>query len=253
MDLPPGSITLQFHPDRLHGTSTVIESMANTRRYLSQFATGISNGGLDSGLHGSRWRWESRLFEHRYDAADPSTRPVYGAWNRRNDSYGGAVRFGSSYLQLKPDVDRATFCFPDSVFEPQNLGGPDALHALCSLADATELDHLDDYVEAHIHGGISFDRDVEVIVLDPSYRGSPIAHAAESLGCPVRFHRGFSLTTSDLDPSYRGVEIVEIAKSLGPTLTAESVGRAARSGRYEQQSLKKVWHYLARFGRDPQC
>lgn len=252
MDLPPGSITLQFHPDWLHGASTVIESMANDGIYLSQFVTGISNGGLAAHRHGSRWSWESRLFDGLYDTADPSTRPVYGAWNRRNDPYGGAVRFGSSYVQLKQDVvERASFCFPDSVFEPQNLGGRDALHRLCSMADAAELDHLDDYVEAHIHGGVSFDSDVDIVVLDPSFRRSPTARSASSLGCPVRFHQGFSVATSDLDPSYRGAEIVRLAKSLGPQLTAESVGRASRSGWYEPQSLKKVWHYLARFGRRP--
>ncbi|MGV8874567.1 MAG: DUF3626 domain-containing protein [Rhodococcus sp. (in: high G+C Gram-positive bacteria)] len=252
MALPLGTLTLQFHPDWPHGERTVIESMAVDGRYRSQCATGTSNGGLTAHRHGDRWRWESRLFDGRYDSADQSTRPVYGAWNRRDDPYGGAVRFGSSYVQLKADVvERATFCFPDSVFEPQNLGGPEDLHTLCSLADATELDHLDDYVEAHVHGGVSFYRDVDIIVLDPSFEGTTTAQAASALGCPVHFHQGFAVTTSNLDTSYRDAETVEIAKSLGPKLTAESVGRAARSGHYEQQSLKKVWHYLARFGRSP--
>ena len=26
------------------------------------------------------------------------------------------------------------------------------------------------------------------------------------------------------------------------------IGDASRSGRYDEQSLKRVWHYLARFG-----
>ncbi|MDZ7929185.1 MAG: DUF3626 domain-containing protein [Rhodococcus sp. (in: high G+C Gram-positive bacteria)] len=79
MALPPGTLTLQFHPDWPHGDRTVIESMAADGTYLSQFATGISNGGLAAHRHGDRWRWESRLFDGRYDAADP----INGAQVRR--------------------------------------------------------------------------------------------------------------------------------------------------------------------------
>jgi hypothetical protein len=31
-------------------------------------------------------------------------------------------------------------------------------------------------------------------------------------------------------------------------LTPQIVGAAAREGRHDEQSLKRVWHYLARFG-----
>lgn len=49
----------------------------------------------------------------------------YGAWNRRGDPYGGAIRFGSAYLRLRPEVTaRSTFCFPDSVLEPVDVDGP---------------------------------------------------------------------------------------------------------------------------------
>ncbi|WP_317545488.1 hypothetical protein [Rhodococcus globerulus] len=37
---------------------------------------------------------------------------------------------------------------------------------------------------------------------------------------------------------------------LGTVLTPDLIGQAARSGHYDDpQSLKRVWHYLARFGR----
>jgi len=245
-----GTLTLQFHPDWPHRGRAVIESMAADGRYRSQFVTGISNGGLTAFPGGDRWRWESRLFRARYDHADPLDRPVYGAWNRRNDPYGGAVRFGSAFLRLRPAVlQRTTFCFPDSVLDPTDVGGPDSLPRLCSSADAAGLDDLDDYVEAQIHGPVQFATDVEAVVLDPAFAGSSIAMSAADLGCAVEFHPGFRLRTHDLDPSYRGMDVVELARSLGDELTPALVGRAARSGRHDLQALKRVWHCLARFGR----
>src|SRR5215217_6755129 len=111
----PVAITLQFHPDWPCAGRTVIESMADDGFYRSQFVTRISNAGLTAFPGGDRWQWESRLFSARYDGGPAVDRPVYGAWNRRADPYGGAIRFGSSYVRLRLEaVDRATFCFPDS-------------------------------------------------------------------------------------------------------------------------------------------
>ena len=245
------SVTLQFHPDWPHAGRRVLESLAADGVYRSQFATGISNGGLTAYPGGDRWRWESRLFAGRYDHSHPHERPVYGAWNRRGDPYGGAVRFGSAYLELRPEVlERTTFCFPDSVFEPTHHGGAELLPQLCALADASGLDHLDEAVEAHVHGGVQVDRDVTALVLDPCFAGSQVAEAAAALGCEVRYHPGFRLSTARLDPSYRGRQYVQLAQELAPVLTPDVIGDAARSGKYDLQVLKRVWHYLARFGRD---
>lgn len=137
------AITLQFHPDWPHQGRKVIESMAADGYYRSQFTTGISNGGLTAFPGGDRWRWESRLFSGRYDDGEGSDRPVYGAWNRRADGYGGAIRFGSSYVRLRPEaVERATFCFPDSVHEPVDVGDKHLMAHLCRLADASGSDPL---------------------------------------------------------------------------------------------------------------
>lgn len=245
-----GSITLQFHPDWPHDGQTVIESLARDGVYRSQFATGISNGGLSARAGGDRWRWEHRLFDGRYDDARPDDRPVYGAWNRHADPYGGAIRFGSAHLRLHPDVvERTTFCFPDSVFEPPDVGGSDLLPHLCSLADASGSDDLDDYVEAHVHGRVVVAADVAAVVLDCAYRGSAIEEAAHALGCPVEYHPGLSVETVGLDPHFRGPEIAALARSLADVLTPDVIGDAARSARYDHQSLKRVWHHLARFGR----
>jgi hypothetical protein len=245
-----GAITLQFHPDWPHRDRTVIESMAADGVYRSQFATGISNGGLTAFPGGDRWSWETRLFAGRYDAAGPHDRPVYGAWNRRHSPYGGAIRFGSAFVQLKAEaIPNATFCFPDSAFEPTDFGADEVLPRLCAMADTAGFDDLDDYVEAHAHGQVRFSAEVEFIALDPCFLGTSIEAAATRLGCDVRFHPGYTVATSMLDPEYRGPELVKLAQSLGDVLTPDVIGKAARSGEHDLQALKRVWHYLARFGR----
>ncbi len=243
-------ITLQFHPDWPFRGRRVIEAIADDGIYRSQFETGTSNGGLTAHPGGDRWRWESRIFEGRYDDAEPETRPRYGALDRREDPYGGSIRFGSAYLVLRPEVmERTTFCYPDSVFEPTAIGGPELVAELCALADAADQDHLDDYVEAHVHGEVRPDRDAEAVVLDPCFRDGPVHEAALRLGCAVEWHPGLRVRTDGLDPAYRGREFVALAQSLGAELVPSVIGDAARTGDHDPQSLKRVWHLLARYGR----
>ena len=256
------SIVLHFHPGWAFGQGTVLDAMADSGVYRSQWETGTSNGGLTAFPGGDRWRWESRLFQGRYDNADGATRPVYGAWNRHDDPYGGSPRFGSAYLRLRPEVaDRATFCWPDSVFEPPAVGGPERLDELCRLADAGRLDPsllpdsaadlpmddpLNDHVEAHVHGGLDIARDVEALVLDPSDRQAH-AEVLPRLGCPVEEHPGYRVTAESIDPEYRGPVPVELASSLGGTITPARLAEASRTA--DPQALKWLWHCVARFGR----
>jgi hypothetical protein len=243
-------VGVQFHPDWPFRDGLVIEAIARDGVYRSQFETNISNGGLTAFPGGDRWRWESRLFGGRYDAALAADRPVYGAVDRGRYAHGPAIRFGSAFLRLRPEVTtRSTFCFPDSVFEPDVVVGSDRLSDVAALADADGHDDLDDYIEAHVHGGVRLDTDVDAIVLDPCFRGTAVERAARSTGCAVEWHPGFRASTAELDPAYRGPEFVELARSLGEELTPATIGSAARSGRYDLQSLKRVWHLLARFGR----
>lgn len=245
------AVTLQFHPDWPYQDGLVIEAMVREGRYRSQFETGTSNGGLTAHPGGERWQWESRLFEARYDEGLPVTRPVYGAWNRRADPYGGSPRFGSAHFRLRPQVlDRATFCFPDSVFEPSDVGDASLLEHLTGLADTANHDYLDDYVEAHVHGGVNFPDDVEAIVLDPCHAEGAVAEAASRLGCAVEYHPGFSVRTADLRADFRGDTAVDLARSLGSSLTPADVAAAARRGAHDPQTVKYVWHQLARFGRE---
>ena len=258
---PSWRVTLQFHPDRLVPTPTgpmpILVAMARDGVYRSQFETGTSNGGLTAYEGGDRWRWESRMFGGAYDREPPSARPKYGSLNFRGRLVGGSPRFGSAYLQLAAHVtSRCTFCYPDSVFEPEHFAVASSLSTLVACARSRDhdpaWDPLDDYIEAHVHGSIRFDRDVEAIVLDPCYRGTEVEELSKELGCAVAWHGGFVLSTSVLrqHPNYRGPEFVALGLALArdERLDPRIIGDAARTGEYDLQSLKRVWHYVARFG-----
>ena len=250
---PSWRVTLHFHPDRLVAGVPILQLMARDGVYRSQFETGTSNGGLTARPGGDRWRWESRIFAGAYDDGPATDRPKYGSLNFRRRLAGGSPRFGSAYLRLGPHtVARTTFCYPDSVFEPEHFGVASRLSTLVVLAQADDKDPLDDYVEAQVHGVVDLTRDVEALVLDPCYRGTSIEIAARRLACPIEWHGGFTLTTNQLrrNPSYRGLEFVELGVSLARDgrLDPRIIGDASRTGRYDQQALKRVWHYVARFG-----
>jgi hypothetical protein len=224
---PSWRVTLHFHPDRLVGGVPILEQMARDGVYRSQFETGTSNGGLTAYPGGDRWRWESRMF--------------------------GSPRFGSAHFRLTwGALTRTTFCYPDSFLEPSHFGTVGRMSGLVKLAEAAAADPLDDYIEAQVHGAVDIARDVEALVLDPCYRATPVEDLARQLGCPVEWHGGFTISTADLleNPDYRGPEFVRLGASLagdGP-LTPRLIGDASRTGRHDEQALKRVWHYVARFG-----
>ncbi|GLZ33635.1 hypothetical protein Lesp02_58230 [Lentzea sp. NBRC 105346] len=233
-------VTLNFHPDR----GAILESLRDQGVYRSQFETGTSNGGLG----GRRKDWESRLFGGVYDDAPPSARPKYGALNFRRRPAGGAPRFGSAHFRLTSEtLRRTTFCYPDSVFEPADFGTAERM-SLIEKAQADEKDVLDDYVEAHVHGPVTLKTDVEALVLDPCYKGTPVERLAGELPCPVEWHHGFRAHVGDIDPEYRGAHIAELACSLARNgfLDARIIGEAV--GKHDPQDLKKVWHCVAKFG-----
>ncbi|HSX29449.1 MAG TPA: DUF3626 domain-containing protein [Candidatus Saccharimonadales bacterium] len=246
-------ITLNFHPDRARESLHILDSMAETGVYKSQFETRTSNGGLTAHPGGDRWRWESRIFGTAYDNAAPNERPKYGALNYRRNRYGGSPRFGSAHLRLTEDtLDKATFCYPDSAFEPKAFGTSHHM-LLIELALADNKDLLDDYIEAQIHGELRLAQDVEALVLDPSYKGTRVEQLASQLDCNVEWHDGFVLSISEMEkyPEYRGTEYIKIGREIAQNgiLTPHIIGIAAESGKYDQQDLKRVWHYLARFGQ----
>ncbi|MET7478458.1 DUF3626 domain-containing protein [Streptomyces sp. NPDC005648] len=245
-------ITLNFHPDRLVGGLPILQALAQDGAYHSQFVTGTSNGGLTAHPGGDRWRWESRIFGGAYDDADPHDRPVYGALDFRRQVVGAAPRFGSSHFRLTAEaLARSTFCYPDSAAEPTDFGVAAGM-SLIALAEADEQDALNDYIEAQVHGGVRLSRHMEALVLDASYRGTPVEAAARRLPCPVEWHPGYRLTVARLrrHADYRGREYMELGARIAQDgrVDPRIIGDAARTGRYGLQDLKMVWHTLARFG-----
>jgi hypothetical protein len=249
---PSLRITLNFHPDRTAAGRPILQALGADGSYLSQFVTGTSNGGLTAHPGGDRWRWEHTMFGGAYDDAPAQVRPVYGGLNFRRKIVGAAPRFGSAHLRLTAaTLARATFCYPDSYLEPTAFAVAGRM-SLIELALADHQDELDDYIEAQVHGGVRLDRDVEALVLDPAYRDTEVETAARHLPCPLEWHPGFRLSVAELHrhPGYRGRQYVVLGTRLAEDghLTPRLIGDAARSGRYDQQDLKRVWHYLARFG-----
>lgn len=247
-------VTINFHPDRASSMGHILESLASTDTYKSQFETSTSNGGLTAHPGGDRWNWESRIFGSAYDNVPAEQRPKYGSLNYKNDVYGGSPRFGSAYIRCKPTIlFRSTFCYPDSVFEPDAFGTADHMN-LVELAEKDNQDLLDNYIEAQIHGDIKVSRDFEAIVLDPCYEGTEVEELASRLGCATEWHPGYTLTVSELEeyPEYRGPEYVELGKKIAKKgiLTPKIIGDVAAHSNYDEQDIKKVWHYLARFGRN---
>jgi Protein of unknown function (DUF3626) len=253
---PSYRVTLHFHPDRLVGGSggvPILEMMARDGRYRSQFETGTSNGGLTAHEGGDRWLWENRIFAGAYDTGPAADRPKYGSLNFRRRRVGGSPRFGSAHLRLAAEVlARTTFCYPDSHLQPAHFGVAARVSTLVAMAEADEQDALDDYVEAHVHGPVDLAADVEALVLDPCYRGTPVGELAGKLACPVEWHGGFVLSTAELrrHPDCRGPEFVRLGEEIARDgrLDPAVVGDASRSGRYDEQALKRVWHHVARFG-----
>lgn len=300
-------LTVNFHPDRLCVDGrTVATALSEDGVYRSQFVTGISNGGLTAYPGGDRDRWEQRMFDGTYQRSGvtPGDRPTYGGMNLLGHADGACPRFGSCHLRLRPAVlSRATFCLGDSHLGPRVVGTADAFEAVlaglltgvaatgeCLGRAGTDVGTLvrtlwdgpttpttvgralDDYVEAQIHGTLDLARDVEELVVDPSFAGTPTGRTLESIaerrGFPLRWHRGFALAVDRVDAEFRGPAIPVLAARLlrdlarpGAPVDAALVGRGAVSVVTEPerwadrgpvaetlQHLKQLWHVLVRYG-----
>ncbi|KEI71354.1 DUF3626 domain-containing protein [Endozoicomonas elysicola] len=248
------SVTINFHPDRYTPDNVpLLLAIAKTGELRSQFETATSNGGLTAYNGGARWLWEQRIFGGAYDKAPLHLRPKYGALNFRKYKTGAAPRFGSAFFQLKSHVlERTTFCYPDSFFEPEDCAVSNTVSSLIAKASLDQVDLLDDYIEAHIHGVVSIKTDVECLVLDPIYRFSVVEEHAHQLGITINWHDGYELQVNVMSryPSYRGKQFIQLARSLAVngTVNARLLGTAITEQGYDEQEIKKIWHYLARYG-----
>jgi hypothetical protein len=196
----------------------------------------------DGGPGDPAWRVTLHFHPDRLAAGVPILRRmaddgVYRSQFETGTSNGGLTAF--------PGGDRWRW-------ESRIFGVKDQVSHLVAMAAADDKDPLDDYVEAHVHGRLDLAADVEALVLDPCYLGTAVEADAGRLGCPVEWHGGFRVTTGDLrrNAGYRDTEFAELGIALARDgrLDAAMIGDASRAGRHDEQSLKRVWHYVARFG-----
>ena len=109
------------------------------------------------------------------------------------------------------------------------------------MADESGFDDLDECVEAHVHGPVRFDSEVEALVLDPCFADTEIEQLAERLGCSIEFHPGFRASPDSFDPEYRGAHIVDLARSLGDELPPKIVGGGSSRRSTPAAISKQVW------------
>ena len=312
-------VTLSFHPDRLLADGrTVAQAMLDDGRYRSQFETGLSNGSRTAFAGGERDRWEERLFGGAYHEppSEAHERPKYGALDVMEHADGGSPRFGSCYVVLRAEMNaRCTFTWGDSHLGPENVGTSDVFEpVLAAMLEAAEARGealavrgsvadvvrrlsrppgssrrapasgavgraLDDYIEAQVHGPIELSRDVEALVLDPSFDGTEVGERLRELcdrhGIVRATHPGFVLAPHEVPSDFRGPRMPALAERVArlarvspsippapPTIDAATIGRAAASLQRDPaawqdwatpdetlQHLKQLWHVLVRFGR----
>ncbi|MDC5855431.1 DUF3626 domain-containing protein [Vibrio europaeus] len=253
--LCPYAVTINFHPDRFtHDGRPLIEQIAHDGVLKSQFETQTSNGGLTAFNGGERWLWEQRVFGGVYDTCEAHQRPKYGALNFLESEYGAAPRFGSSYFRINRRVlERTSYCYPDSYCHPTNFATSSSVKSLVKMAQAFTGDELDRYVEAQIHGELNLAKDVEALVLDPSFKGTEVEVWANKLPCVLEWHSGYVLDVQYVNdnPSYRGGCFIELAVKLATNNKIKPIdlSRAIYQLNFDEQDIKKIWHYMANFGR----
>jgi hypothetical protein len=172
---------------------------------------------------------------------DAGERPKYGALNPMNYLDGACPGFGSCHLRLRSAAtERATLIFGDSSAKPTDVGlnddmAPVLAPLLESIADGRgalgrsgvdlrafvegvlrgdisrergvfapgmERHTLNDYIEAQVHGVVSLAADVDALVIDPAFAGTPtgdlLLAGARRHGFEAEWHTGRALAPPDV-------------------------------------------------------
>lgn len=286
----------------------VAQAMLEQGMYKSQFETLLSNGSVSAYRGGERDLWEQNMFGGAYqlEGTTNSQRPKYGALNVMLHSDGPAPRFGSCYFLLSPDVsNRCTFTYLDSHQNPAEKGTyeqfDDILAALLqesftrhfaigepNLTPRKLIDHLlvhlerpfadpsdkepgrnlNHYIEAQIHGDVFLKEDVDMLVADPSFKGTQVGRILEQLclqySIKLYWHAGFALPQDEVVSDFRGPSMPSLAKRIARkgVLDVSMIGNAAMElkrdpdswsdrGSYKEvlQELKMLWHVLVKYGK----
>ncbi|MCT8985406.1 DUF3626 domain-containing protein [Shewanella phaeophyticola] len=300
-------VALHFHPDRIDSRGLcVVDGLLRDGVYKSQFETHVSNGHLSPELGGSRDHWENQLFGNCYSGI--KHRPKYGALDFGLCPLGPAPRFGSCYLVTHSHIlPRCTFSYMDSYRLPKEKGTIKCFDVILAalLSESFERQYalgcvgfkpsklinyfsqhltaptekrfdnepcgnLDHYIEAQIHGDVSLDKDVAVLVADPSFMGSQIGDSLVALcdeyDIELLWHNGRQMRFTDVPDDFRGAAMPTLAQSIAEDqiINAEIIGRAAyqlqkqptswsERGAHTKklQDLKLLWHVLVKYGHTP--
>ena len=302
-----GRVALHFHPDRLDSRGLkVVNGLIKDGHYKSQFETHISNGQLSPELGGPRDHWENQLFGQCYSGI--KHRPKYGALDLGLCALGPAPRFGSCYFVTRPQIlSRCTFSYMDSYRLPKEKGTincfdgvlaallsesferhyalgitglkPTLLidHLVADLTDSLEgrfkrqpSCNLDHYIEAQIHGEVSLDDDIDMLVADPSFKQTQVGESLQALcdeyDIQLAWHGGYQLALDDVPSDFRGANMPNVARAVAQEqlINAAIIGEAAyalckqptswseRSSHAKKiQDLKLLWHVLVKYGAIP--
>lgn len=126
---------------------------------------------------------------------------------------------------------------------------------------------LDTCIEAQVHGPIDLRHDVERLVVDPSFAGTPTGAVLDDVchrhGVEQRRHCGFRLGVADVPDDFRGPAMPRLARRIARdgVLDAAAIGAAEATlhthperwadwGSHDEtlQHLKQLWHVLVHYG-----
>ncbi|WP_422657605.1 DUF3626 domain-containing protein [Paenibacillus sp. EC2-1] len=285
----------------------VAQSLLEQGIYKSQFETNISNGSVSAYPGGARDLWEKKMFGDAYhvEGVTNTQRPKYGALNLLLHPDGPAPMFGSCYFLLAPEVSqRCTFSYLDSHLDPKEKGTysefDDILASLFKeafirngglgekeLTPRKLIEHLlidlespfkdpsnrepkrnqNHYIEAQVHGDIRLKDDIDMLVADPSFKGTYIGELLEQIcfkySIKLYWHMGFSMRVEEIPSDFRGPTMPSLGKRIAQNsyVDASVIGAAVNDlkrspelwkdrGSYEEvlQELKYMWHVLVQFG-----
>ncbi|KAL7920376.1 hypothetical protein ACQKWADRAFT_328823 [Trichoderma austrokoningii] len=249
----------------------------------------------------------SSITDSKENVFDPALRPKYGALDLVRSSDGPAPRFGSCHFLLRPEVLlRSTFAYGGSQAAPKDVGTVDEFDAIlaalleeCFIRDTAlgienvrpkemlelikglsksspaeanykrlpsrNLDHL---IEAQIHGDVLLSRDVEALVVDPSFflrgdTGPLLKTLSETYRFPLFSHHTFEMPAESCPDDFRGPTMPSLATRVAykGTVDVQAIGEGVKDfmSDAEQwadrgtvaevlQELKLLWHVLVRYG-----
>jgi len=287
---------------------TTIGNLLDQGIYKSQFETFISSGAVSAFRGGSRDKWEKDLFGGAYNGffTKVNERPKYGSLDLLQFPDGPSPRFGSCFFLLKPEVSkRCTFTYMDSHQKPKERGTLDEfdlimlglltdtfhynntlgqkdisvrqlLHHLINslgepigdLSNKTPKRTLNNYIEAQVHGLISLQNDIEIMVADPSFRktdiGDIIIQTCNKYSIKLLWHMGFALKLNEIPDDFRGNEMPKLAEFITKDdfINTHHLGLAIMDLHYNQkkweswgsqkdviQKIKLLWHVLVKYGK----